>query len=291
MLAVPNISEGRDLKIIAAAEQALAEHVKLLNSHQDRDHNRSVFSITGTPQGLLAGLCALAKITVSRIDLTSQYGVHPHVGALDVAPIVYLDKAERGLACATALTLGEELGMLGIPIFLYGSLAHGRTRAELRRGGGTCLRKRVVAGELKPDFGPTTVDKRHGATLVSARPPLVAFNLELAPDVQEETARQVAATVREGGVAGLSGVRALALRLPEQDKLQLSFNVEDPITVPLAQLIEAVRAYVEVTAGELVGLAPRAALVGFPSDLPLPGFLPEKHLIENALSLASSNRS
>ena len=158
----------------------------------------------------------------------------------------------------------DELGRtLDLPVFLYGELAGGRTRAELRRGGPRELARRMAAGELRPDFGPPRLHPTAGATLVAARPPLVAFNLWLAETATLDQARATAAALREQ----LPGVRALGLQLGE--RLQVSMNVERPDLVSLAELTAAVRARVPVTGAELVGLAPRAALEGFPTDVPL----------------------
>ena len=137
---------------------------------------RSPATRTRSSSALVAGARACAELDRPR----DQRGSHPHVGALDVAPVVYLDAARRGAACAAALVVGEELGRAGLPVFLYGELAGGRSRAELRHGGLAALTERIAAAELKPDFGPPRPDPRTGATLVGARPPLVAFNLELA---------------------------------------------------------------------------------------------------------------
>jgi glutamate formiminotransferase len=114
----------------------------------------------------------------------------------------------------------------------------------------------------------------------------VAFNLELAPPATRRTAREIAAAIRQSGPEGLPGVRAIGLELPSRDHLaQLSLNIEQPIAVPLRTLIEAVRRHAPVDAAELVGLAPRASLEGFPSDVPLRGFDPDRHILENALGL------
>jgi len=121
-----------------------------------------------------------------------------------------------------------------------------------------------------------------GATLVSARPPLVAFNLQLAAPAGLEDARRVAAAIREGGANGLSGVRAIGVLL-DGAVAQVSMNVERPFEVSLAAVVEAVRAHAAVASAELVGLAPRVAFDGFPPDLPIPGFDPARHLIENTL--------
>jgi glutamate formiminotransferase/glutamate formiminotransferase/formiminotetrahydrofolate cyclodeaminase len=144
----------------------------------------------------------------------------------------------------------------------------------------------MTSGQAEPDFGPRRMHPTAGAALVAARPPLVAFNLELAPPATGKTARRIAAAIREGGTEGLEGVRAIGLELPSREGLaEVSVNVEDPAATPLARVVAAVRRHASVQAGELVGLAPRAALEGFPEDVPLPGFDPQRHLTENALGL------
>jgi glutamate formiminotransferase / 5-formyltetrahydrofolate cyclo-ligase len=229
--------------------------------------------------------------TIAQVDVIGGppgRGEHPHVGAADVVPLVYLEPASRGAACAEALVAAHGIGELGVPVFLYGELAGGRARAELRRGGAAGLAQRMRAGELEPDFGPRRMHATAGATLVAARPPLVAFNLELAPPAGVEEARAIAARIREGGVEGLSGVRAIGVALRhgrERPVGQVSVNVERPAEVPLAEVVRAVRAHAPVACAELVGLAPRVALHGFPEDLPIPGFDPAHHVIENALGL------
>jgi glutamate formiminotransferase / 5-formyltetrahydrofolate cyclo-ligase len=123
--------------------------------------------------------------------------------------------------------------------------------------------------------------------LVTARPPLVAFNLELETD-DLGLARDIAAALRESG-GGRSGVRALGLALPGRGRVQVSFNVHDHRAVPLRELVAATRARARVACAELVGLAPLAAFDGFPEDLPVRGFDPARHLIENALGSESSH--
>jgi glutamate formiminotransferase / 5-formyltetrahydrofolate cyclo-ligase len=121
-----------------------------------------------------------------------------------------------------------------------------------------------------------------GATLLAARPPLVAFNLQLAPPATVEDACAIAALIREGGERGLPGVRAIGVAL-SGEVAQVSMNVERPLELPLASVLDAVRAHAEVAGAELVGLAPAAALDGFPQDVPIAGFDPACHVIENAL--------
>jgi glutamate formiminotransferase len=311
LLAVPNMSEGRAQETIEAIALAFTARgaARLLDVHSDPDHHRSVFTLAGVQGELSGALLAGAQEAVRRIDVgegrdPSDAGEHPHVGAVDVMPLVYLDASGRGAACAEALVVAAELGEeLEVPVFLYGELAQGRTRAQLRRGGVSGLVERLRKGDVRPDFGPSRLHPTAGATLVAAREPLVAFNLELAAPSSVQDARRIASLEREGGPEGLPGVRAIGVTLhskrpldgpggepgrggvqPSRESVaQVSMNVERPLEVPLRAVVEAVRAHTEVARAELVGLAPRAALEGFPSDLPIPGFDPGVHVIENAL--------
>jgi glutamate formiminotransferase len=221
-----------------------------------------VFTLVGEPGRLHAKVLAGARLAIARIDITRHQGVHPRVGALDVAPIVYLDDEQRGAAIAEALVLADALGELGLPVYLYGELAGGRTRAELRRPG--------ALDGLEPDFGPPA-HPTAGATLVAARRPLIAFNVEV--DAPLRTAREIA--------AGLRGdhVKALGLQLPSTGVVQVSTNIEDHTRTTAADVVAAVRAHARVTGAELVAPAPRAALQDFPEDVPLRAPKPlEDHL-------------
>ena len=286
LLSAPNVSEGSDPEAIEAIGAAFAStgSVHLLDVHSDSDHNRSVFTLAGQPGQLAPALLEGAREAVARIDLNRHAGIHPHVGSIDVVPLVHLDAATRGQACAEALVAGDLVGReLHVPVLLYGALGDGRTRAQLRRGGPLGLAARIDSGELRPDFGPLEHHPTAGATLLSARPPLVAFNLELAAPAGVETAKEIAGAIREGGPEGLPGLRAIGLWLVHADAAQVSFNVEDPVATPLAAVVEATRRHAPVARGELVGLAPQAAFDDFPEDLPIPGFDPARHIIENAI--------
>jgi glutamate formiminotransferase / 5-formyltetrahydrofolate cyclo-ligase len=211
-----------------------------------------VFTLAGEPGRLHEAVLSGAREVLARIDLSRHEGVHPRVGALDVAPIVYLDAAGRGAACAEALVVADALGELGVPVYLYGELAGGRTRAELRRP--------RALDDLLPDFGPPA-HPTAGATLVAARPPLIAFNVEIAAPL--ETAKHIAREIRG------PYVRALGLRLPSTGVVQVSTNIEDHTRVTAADVVAAVRRSARVTGAELVAPAPRAALANFPEDVPL----------------------
>jgi glutamate formiminotransferase / 5-formyltetrahydrofolate cyclo-ligase len=272
LIAVPNVSEGRDQRMLDAIGAAFSRAgARVLDLHADPDHHRAVFTLAGAPGALAPAVAAGAREAVARIDVAGHPGLHPHVGAVDVAPIVYLDDAQRGAAVVEALVLAELLGdELGLAVFLYGALGDGRTRAQLRHGGPAALADRVAAGELSPDFGPARLDSRAGATLVAARPPLVAFNLELAPPATVADAKRIAAAIREGGSDGLPGLRAIGLGLASRGGVaQVSMNVEDHVALPLAAVVQAVRAHAAVVQAEVIGLPPQAALAGLPADLPV----------------------
>ena len=285
LLAVPNVSEGRDPEVIDAIGGAFVSGgALLLDVHADPDHHRSVYTLAGAPGQLAPALVAGAREAIARVDLTAPRGSHPHVGALAVAPLVHLDAPRRGAACAEALVAAHELGRLGLPVFLYGALADGRTRAELRRGGIERLAQRLDQGALRPDFGPSGPHPTAGVTLVAARPPLIAFNIELEPPATLAEATTIAADLREGGPHGLPGVRAIGLTLPARDDVaQVSCNVEDHEAVPLAALVAAVAARAPVAGCELVGLAPRRAFAGFPDDVPVRN----RRTVEDAVDLDS----
>jgi glutamate formiminotransferase len=271
LLAYPNVSEGKDRAAIDRIGQAFGD--ALLDVHSDADHHRSAYTLAGAPGELARAVAKGAREAIATIRLDAHEGVHPRVGAVDVAPIIYLSHDDRGAAAAEALVLADTLGTeLELPVFLYGVLAGGRTRAELRRGGPAELQRRIDAGELKPDFGPPALHPTAGAVLVGARPPLVAFNVELAPPATVEEAKQIAAHIREGGDEGLPGLRAIGLWLAQTSTAQVSTNVEDHRATPLRAVVEAVARHAPVQGAELVGLAPEAAFDRFPRELPLRGY-------------------
>ena len=292
LLAVPNVAAGREPSSLARLRAAFGRGVHLLDSHSDDDHARTVFSLAGRPGPLREALAGGAEEALETIDMDSYAGAHPAIGALDVCPLVLIDPADAAAARTEAVAVAAQLGGLGLPVFLYGELASNPGRAErayFRNGGLPELWLRMEAGELRPDFGPRLPHRHGGATLVTARPPLAAFNVELdSGDI--EVARAVAAGLRESG-GGPPGVRAIGLVLGS-GRGQVSTNVHDPLAVPLAEVVERVRALAAPLGArpleaELVGLIPAAALAGYPADVPMRGFDPELHVIERRLALAT----
>ncbi len=291
LVAVPNVSEGRDPdRIEALVAAARAPGVRVLDVHSDADHDRTVLTLAGRPAALLEGLGGLAEASLDLIDLRRARGVHPRVGALDVAPIVVRAPGDAPDARAVATALAERIGVnLAIPVFLYGDIASDPERARphaFRTGGSDELERRIDDGELEPDVGPPRLHPTAGATLVGVRPPLIAWNVWL-PEASLSEARALAARIRESG-GGLPGVRALGVWLPEPGVAQLTMNMEQPrlagpVEVMARAREEAARLSVTLGESELVGLVPRAALAReTPTALGLrafrPGQLLEAHL-------------
>src|SRR5581483_995592 len=231
-----------------------------------------------------AALLAAIAVARERIDLRRHEGAHPRIGAADVVPVVPVrpDDAER--ARATALELARRVGEeLALPVFLYADLAPGRGPAFFRRGGPDELQRRIDAGELAPDFGPSRLDESAGGVIVGARPPLIAFNVNLAGD-DLAAAREIAAGVRERD-GGFPGVRALGLLLPRAGHAQVSLNVEDWRAAPLHEVVAAVEREaaargVAVTGSELVGLLPAGAAVAAAGELLRVAGLDVSHVLE-----------
>jgi glutamate formiminotransferase len=292
LLAVPNVSEGRDAPRIEALQHAFAHGADLLDRHSDADHNRTVFTLAGVGAPLRDALVTGAEQAVETVEMTAYDGLHPAVGALDVCPLVWLGPGQREAARSEAVELAAQIGGLGVPVFLYGELASRPEHAErayFRNGGLAELWLRMEGGGLRPDFGPELPHPTAGVTLVTARPPLAAFNVELDSD-DVELAGAVAAGLRESG-GGLPGVRAIGLVL-SGGRTQVSTNVHDPFAVPLATVVEKVRALARPLGArpleaEVVGLVPEAALAGFPGDIPIRDFDPAKQTIEARLSALS----
>jgi glutamate formiminotransferase len=178
-------------------------------------------------------------------------------------PVVPLRPEDMERARATALRVAERIGKeLGLPVFLYGAVGAGRGPAFFRRGGLRELEQRMSEGELRPDFGPARLHPSAGAVLVAARPPLIAFNVNLS-GADVDVARDIAAVVRESG-GGFPGVRALGLELPAAGLVQVSMNVEDHEAAVLHEILARIEAEAEsrgasLAGSELVGLMPAAA--------------------------------
>jgi glutamate formiminotransferase len=280
---VPNFSEGREPGTIEALRAALSARADVLDVHSDPDHNRSVFTLVGEEDALVESLLGGIATARERIDLRRHEGAHPRIGAADVVPIIALEAGDRTRAQQCALHLAARIGAeLELPVFLYGESAPGRGPAFFRNGGPEVLQQRIDSGEVKPDFGPSSLDPRAGGVIVGARRPLVAFNVNLQTE-DVDVARAIASIVREKS-GGFPGVRALGLMLPRAGHAQVSMNVEDYEAAALHEIVTRIEAEarargVEVANAELVGLMPAgAAAAAAGAMLRIDGFTPSRVL-------------
>ena len=262
---VPNVSEGREASVIDELARRFSERARLLDVHSDVDHHRSVFTLVADDEDMVESLVEGIAAAVELVDLRTHDGVHPRVGAADVVPVVPIAPEDLERAKRAAVAVAERVGNeLGVPAFLYGAVGADRRPAFFRAGGPEALQQRIDAGDVTPDFGPSKLHKTAGAVLVGARPPLVAFNVDLATS-DVEVARTIAALVREAG-GGFPGVRALGLALPRSERVQVSMNIEDWRVASIREVVARITAEAErrgvATAGsELVGLIPAGAVL------------------------------
>ena len=281
---VPNISEGRDPAVLERLTQAMGAPAELLDVHVDADHNRSVFTVVGEDEALVATLFGGIEAAADLIDLRRHQGAHPRVGAADVVPLVPIRPEDEPRAREAALALADRVGGLGLPVFFYGRLTDdGREPAFFRRGGSAELERRLAAGDLRPDRGPDRLHQTAGGVLIGVRRPLIAFNVNLrSRDVA--VAKAIASIVRERD-GGFPGVRALGLDLRQAGCVQVSMNVTDWEASALHEIVarivaEAASRGVEVVGSELVGLMPAgAAVAAAGSMLRIDGF-DSRHVLE-----------
>lgn len=289
---VPNVSEGRRPEVIArlAAAANSAAGVRLLDVSSDPDHNRTVLTLAGTPEGLHQSLLSLYEATLAEIDLTRHDGVHPRVGAVDVTPFVPLGDTPMETAVAAAERLGRAVAeRFDLPVYLYeraARLPERRRLADLRRGQFEGFPAKLADPAWAPDFGPARVHPTAGVTVIGARFFLIAFNAVL-DTADAEIARAVARRVRESG-GGLPAVRALGFFLPRRGRAQVSMNLVDFRQTSILRALDRVRREAatlgaQVVETELIGLASEEAIFGVVRDaLQLPE-LARGRVLENTL--------
>ena len=267
---VPNISEGRSQATIDAAADAIrgTSGVHLLNIHSDPDHNRSVFTyISESADAIAEATLRLYETVVPLIDLRIQHGAHPRVGAVDVVPFVPLEGTTMDECIAVAEKVGSQIGeRFHIPIYLYEEASkhpHRRDLPKIRAGGFENFPQKIHDARWVPDFGPAQVHPTAGVSVVGARVPLIAFNMQLGTD-RIEVAQACALAVR-GISGGLRHVRALPIALVSKGLVQVSMNLLDYRRSPIYRafeivLDEAQRYGVSVVSSEIVGLVPAEAM-------------------------------
>jgi len=267
---VPNFSEGRDLEKIERIVNAFRakENLKLLDYSNDKDHNRMVVTVIGEPNAVQAAVIEAVGIALKEIDLNKHEGQHPRIGAVDVIPFIpikgmSLEEADA-LAKDTAKILAEKYAL---PIYLYEKSASAEYRqnlAAIRKGGFEGLIEKMKLPEWKPDFGPAERHPTAGASVVGARLPLIAFNVNLNTN-QLEIADKIAKKIRFIG-GGLRFCKAIGIELKSQNRVQVSMNLTDYTQTTIYQTVEMIRFEaqrygVTISGSELIGLLPLQAVV------------------------------
>jgi glutamate formiminotransferase len=297
---IPNVSEGRRPEIvdaIAAAVRAVPG-VRLLDYSSDSSHNRSVYTLAGDAAPLKAALLALYEQAVPAIDLRTHQGEHPRLGAVDVVPFVPIEGVTMSECVALAKDLAQEVGSrFGIPTFLYEEASTNPARRNLediRRGEYEGLAAKMKTSGWAPDYGPAEPHPSAGASVIGARMPLIAYNINLNTD-RVEVAKKIAAAIRHSS-GGLRFVKAAGFMLEDRRIAQVSMNLTNHQKTPIYRVFEmvkreAARYGVSILESEIVGLVPSAALVSAAEFyLQLERF-GEQQILENKLRTDQEARS
>ena len=290
---VPNFSEGRDQSVLDALARAITsvDGARLLDVDPGRETHRTVFTFVGAPEAVAEAAFQAASVAAERIDMSRHKGAHARIGAMDVCPFVPVGGGATMEDCvALARQVGKRIGdELGIPVYLYESAATRPSRknlADIRRGEYEGLEAKLRDPEWAPDFGPAVFNARSGASVVGARPFLIAYNVNLNTR-DRKLAHDIALDIREAGrakrgpdgqilrdAAGqsimvpgtLPATKAVGWFIPEFGRAQVSINLVDFEQTAPHQAFEEIRRQaarrgLRVTGSELVGLIPRQALL------------------------------
>lgn len=266
---VPNISEGRRTDLI----QRLADSLKtvpglsVLDVQSDASHNRSVFTLAGDAEALAAGIPQLFEGAIAAIDLRSHKGEHPRLGAVDVVPFIPIEGVTMEACVQLAKRVAAEVASrFSLPVYLYEEASGNPARKHLediRRGEFDGLAAKMAQPGWAPDYGPATPHRTAGATVIGARMPLIAYNINLATN-RLDVAKKIAAAVRMSS-GGLRYVKAMGIPLEDRGIVQVSMNLTNYEKTPIFRVFdlvkrEAERYGVQVLESEIVGLVPAAAL-------------------------------
>lgn len=290
---VPNYSEGRRSEVIDRIASCFRgrKGVWLLDVSPDKDHNRMVITAVGEPREMLNAVFDSVRVASELINMEEHRGEHPRIGATDVVPFIPL----RGITMEECVELARELGRkiadeLGIPVYLYeeAALRPERRRLEvIRKGQYEGLKREITNPERHPDYGPPKLHPTAGATVVGARKPLIAFNVNLGTK-DLEVAKRIAQFVRASS-GGLGYVKAIGVELKERGLVQVSMNLTDYTKNSIYRVFELIRMEAErwgvpIVESEIVGLLPAEALFDSVSYyLKLHNFDPLKQVIEMRL--------
>ena len=289
---VPNVSEGRRPAIVNAIAEAVSqvEGVRLLDRSSDEAHNRSVLTFAGAAGAVQQAVMALFADALDRIDLRHHTGAHPRLGAVDVVPFIPLAGATMAQCVALATETASMVATrFQLPVYLYEEAAatpDRRNLADIRRGEFEGLAAKMATPGWTPDYGPSRPHPSAGATVIGARAPLIAFNVNLATD-RLDVAKAVAAAVRHSS-GGLPFVKALGIALPRRGLVQVSMNLTNFTQTPMTRAFEAVREEAArrgttVEDSEIVGLVPEAALPANPEQALKLAAFSENQVLERRL--------
>ncbi len=268
---IPNISEGRRPEIVEAIAAAIraVPGVRLLDHSSDASHNRSVFTMAGDAGPLKAAILALYERALDAIDLRTHQGEHPRLGAVDVVPFVPIEGATMQDCVALAKDVASAVASrFNVPIYLYEDASSNPMRKNLediRRGEFEGLAAKMASEGWAPDYGPTSPHPSAGASVIGARMPLIAYNINLNTD-RIDVAKKIASAIRQSS-GGFRYVKAAGFMLEDRKIAQVSMNLTNYQKTPIFRVFETVkreaaRYGVSILESEIVGLVPSAALVG-----------------------------
>jgi glutamate formiminotransferase len=292
---IPNVSEGRRADVIDAIASAIraVPGVRLLDYSSDASHNRSVFTFAGDAASVKAAVLSLFERALPAIDLRTHSGEHPRLGAVDVVPFVPIEGITMDECVALAHDVGRDVASrFGVPIYLYEEASNNPARKNLediRRGEFEGLATKMASDGWAPDYGPAQPHASAGASVVGARMPLIAYNINLATD-RVDVAKKIAAAIRQSS-GGFRFVKAAGFTLHDRGIVPVSMNLPNFEKTPIFRVFETVKREAErygvaVLESEVVGLIPAAALHAAAAYyLQLEGFKPEQ-ILENKLRQA-----
>jgi glutamate formiminotransferase len=266
---IPNISEGRRPEIIAAIADAIraVPGVRLLDHSSDPSHHRSVFTFAGDADPIKAAVLAMYEQALAAIDLRTHSGEHPRLGAVDVVPFVPIEGVTMEACVALAKDVGREVAArFGVPVYLYEEASSNPARRNLediRRGEFEGLAAKMASPGWAPDFGPAQPHAAAGASVIGARMPLIAYNINLDTD-RLDVAKKIAAAIRHSS-GGFRFVKAAGFELKDRGIVQVSMNLTNYEKTPIFRVFETVKREAErygvsILESEIVGLIPSAAL-------------------------------
>lgn len=269
VMCIPNYSEGRNQENIDKIVECFRakEGVKLIDYQPDKDHNRLVVEVIGEPDAVINAVLESVKVATEVIDMSKHEGAHPRMGAVDVVPFVPVTEVTTEDCVEYAKRVGQAIGEMGIPVYLYEDAATTPDRqnlAKVRKGQYEGFFEKIKEPEWKPDFGPQEMNVKSGATAVAARFHLVAFNVNLNTD-KVEIADAIAKKVRHIG-GGLRYAKCIGLPLEERGQVQVSMNLVNFEKTRIYQALEMVKSEakrygVTVYGTEIIGLVPLQALI------------------------------